>query len=96
MTVNFQDIRDAAAAIAGAVVATPCLPSRTLSEITGAQVFLKFENQQFTASFKERGALTKLLSLAPDQRARGVVAAVCRQSRSGRGLSRAAAGNSAR
>lgn len=75
MTVSLQDIRDAAAAIAGAVVATPCLPSRTLSEITGAQVFLKFENHQFTASFKERGALTKLLSLSPDQRARGVIAA---------------------
>jgi threonine dehydratase len=75
MTVSLQDIRDAAAAIAGAVVATPCLASRTLSEITGAQVYLKFENQQFTASFKERGALTKLLSLAPDQRRRGVIAA---------------------
>jgi threonine dehydratase len=75
MTVSLQDIRDAAAAIAGAVVATPCLPSRTLSEITGAQVYLKFENHQFTASFKERGALTKLLSLAPDQRRRGVIAA---------------------
>jgi threonine dehydratase len=75
MTVSLQDIRDAAAAIAGAVVTTPCLPSRTLSEITGAQVYLKFENHQFTASFKERGALTKLLSLAPDQRRRGVIAA---------------------
>jgi threonine dehydratase len=75
MTVSLQDIRDAAAAIAGAVVATPCLPSRTLSQITGAQVFLKFENHQFTASFKERGALTKLLSLSPDQRTRGVIAA---------------------
>ena len=75
MTVSLQDIRAAAAAIAGAVVATPCLPSRTLSDITGAQVFLKFENHQFTASFKERGALNKLLSLSPDQRARGVIAA---------------------
>ena len=43
---------------------TPCLLSRTLSEITGAQIYLKFENHQFTASFKERGALNKLLSLA--------------------------------
>jgi threonine dehydratase len=75
MTVSLQDIRDAATAIAGAVVPTPCMPSRTLSEITGAQVFLKFENHQFTASFKERGALVKLLSLTPDQRARGVIAA---------------------
>ena len=54
---------------------TPCLHSRTLSEITGAQVYLKFENHQFTASFKERGALNKLLSLTPEQRARGVIAA---------------------
>jgi len=75
MTVSLQDIRDAASAIAGALVPTPCLPSRTLSEVTGAQVFLKFENHQFTASFKERGALVKLLSLTPDQRARGVIAA---------------------
>ncbi len=75
MTVSLQDIRDAAAAIRGAVVQTPCLHSRTLSEITGAQVYLKFENHQFTASFKERGALVKLLSLTPDQRDRGVIAA---------------------
>src|SRR5690349_14265298 len=75
MTVSLQDIRDAASAIAGAVVTTPCLPSRTLSEITGAEVYLKFENHQFTASFKERGALVKLLSLTPDQRRCGVIAA---------------------
>src|SRR4249919_1914287 len=75
MPVSLEDIRAAAAAISSAVVDTPCPPSRTLSEITGAQVFLKFENHQFTASFKERGALVKLLSLPPDQRARGVIAA---------------------
>src|SRR6476659_9083016 len=75
MTVSLQDIRDAASAIAGALVPTPCLPSRTLSEVTGAQVFLKFENHQFTASFKERGAYNKLSSLTPEQRARGVIAA---------------------
>ncbi|HWH48246.1 MAG TPA: threonine ammonia-lyase [Burkholderiales bacterium] len=74
MTVSFQDVRNAAAAISGAVVATPCLHSRTLSGISGAQVFLKFENHQFTASFKERGALAKLLSLSPAQRAAGVIA----------------------
>jgi threonine dehydratase len=74
MTVSFQDVRNAAAAISGAVVATPCLHSRTLSGIAGAQVFLKFENHQFTASFKERGALAKLLSLSPAQRAAGVIA----------------------
>jgi len=75
MAVSLQDIRAAAAAIADSVVDTPCLLSRTLSEITGASVYLKFENHQFTASFKERGALVKLLSLTPAQRARGVIAA---------------------
>ena len=49
--------------------------SKTLSEVIGAQVFLKFENHQFTASFKERGALVKLMSLTRDQRVRGVIAA---------------------
>jgi threonine dehydratase len=61
-------------AIEGEVVRTPCLLSRTLSQITGAQVWLKFENLQFTASFKERGALNKLLTLDADQRKRGVIA----------------------
>ena len=67
-------IRDAAARIAGAVVRTPLLHSRTLSALTGAEVWLKFENLQFTAAFKERGALNKLLSLTPEERARGVIA----------------------
>ena len=71
---SIQDIRSAAARIAGAVVRTPLLPSRTLSALTGAEVFLKFENQQFTASFKERGALNKLLGLSAAQRASGVIA----------------------
>jgi threonine dehydratase len=75
MAVTLQDIRAAAAAIADSVVRTPCLHARTLSAITGAHVYLKFENQQFTASFKERGALNKLLSLTPEQRSRGVIAA---------------------
>jgi len=75
ISVSLEQVRAAAVAIAGAVVDTPCLLSRTLSEITGAQVYLKFENHQFTASFKERGALSKLLSLSSDQRARGVIAA---------------------
>jgi threonine dehydratase len=64
----------AAARIAGAVVRTPCLESRTLSELSGARIFVKFENLQFTASFKERGALNKLLQLSAAERARGVVA----------------------
>ncbi len=72
--VSLAGIRAAAARIAGAVEHTPCLPSRTLSKLTGAEVFLKFENLQFTASFKERGALNKLLSLDAAERKRGVIA----------------------
>jgi threonine dehydratase len=72
--VSAADIRAAAARIAGAVERTPCLPSRTLSRLTGCEVFLKFENLQFTASFKERGALNKLLSLSEAERKRGVIA----------------------
>ena len=74
MTVQLADIRAAASVIAGHVVRTPFLHSRTLSEITGAEIWLKFENHQFTASFKERGALNKLASLTPEQRAKGVIA----------------------
>ena len=74
MTVTIEDVRAAAEAIRGQVVDTPCLHSRTLSEITGAQVYLKFENHQFTASFKERGALNKLLSLDAAAAAKGVIA----------------------
>ena len=67
-------MRAAATRLAGSIEHTPCLPSRTLSQLTGAQVFLKFENLQFTASFKERGALNKLLSLGAEERRRGVIA----------------------
>ena len=74
MTVTLKDIEAAAKVIAGQVVQTPCLHSRTLSEITGAEVYLKFENHQFTASFKERGALNKLASLDRAQAAKGVIA----------------------
>jgi threonine dehydratase len=74
MTITLKDIEAAAQVIQGQVIDTPCLPSRTLSEITGAEVFLKFENHQFTASFKERGALNKLASLTAQQRAKGVIA----------------------
>ena len=68
------DVRVAASRLAGHVVATPCLHSRTLSDLTGAQIHLKFENHQFTASFKERGALNALVGLAAEERARGVIA----------------------
>jgi threonine dehydratase len=72
---DIHDIRAAADRIAGAVVRTPFLKSRTLSETIGAEVWLKFENLQFTAAYKERGALNKLLQLSEDERARGVIAA---------------------
>jgi threonine dehydratase len=72
--VSLADVRAAADRLRGQLAPTPCLASRTLSEISGAEVFLKFENLQFTASFKERGALAKLLSLGPEERARGVLA----------------------
>jgi threonine dehydratase len=71
---TLQTIQAAAERLKEQVLATPCVESRTLSDIVGAQVFLKFENLQFTASFKERGAYNKLAQLGPDERARGVVA----------------------
>ncbi len=70
-----DDVRAAAARIAGAVVRTPTLHSQTLSEITGAQIYLKFENHQFTAAYKERGALNAMLMLSEEDRRRGVIAA---------------------
>jgi threonine dehydratase len=72
---TIEDIRAAAKRIEGAVIRTPMLVSRTLSEIIGAEVWLKFENLQFTAAYKERGALNKLLQLTAEERARGVIAA---------------------
>ena len=71
---TLQDIRDAATRLRGQVANTPFVESRTLSEVTGARVYLKFENLQFTASFKERGACNRLAQLSAEQRARGVVA----------------------
>ena len=71
--VTLADIEAAAKAIAGAVEITPARHSRTLSAIAGADIFLKFENLQFTASFKERGALNRLLSLSENERKRGVI-----------------------
>ncbi len=75
MTITLDDIRAAAARLEGHVERTPCRYSRTLSEITGAEVWVKFENLQFTAAYKERGALNKLLLLSDEERARGVIAA---------------------
>jgi threonine dehydratase len=73
--VTFQDILEAAGRLKGHIERTPIRLSRTLSEITGAEVWLKFENHQFTAAYKERGALNKLLQLADVEKKRGVIAA---------------------
>ena len=73
-TLTITDIRAAAARLRGQVLDTPCLPSRTLGELLGCEVFLKFENHQFTASFKERGALNKIAQLSAQESARGVLA----------------------
>src|SRR2546428_1716071 len=74
MPIAIDDTRAAAKRSAGAVEQTPFVHSRTLSKLTDAEIFLKFENLQFTASFKERGALNKLLSLSDAERKRGVIA----------------------
>ncbi len=71
---EYPDILQAAQRLQGRVLRTPCVASQTLSDITGAQVFLKFENLQFTSSFKERGACNKLSQLTPEESARGVIA----------------------
>ncbi len=73
--VTFEDVLAAHARIAPSIVRTPIMHSRTLSRITGANVWLKFENLQFTAAYKERGALNKLSLLDEEQRQRGVIAA---------------------
>ena len=74
LPVSIEDIRQASAAIHGAVRKSPYANSRTLSQLLGCEIWLKFENFQFTASFKERGALNKLLSLTEEQRCAGVIA----------------------
>ena len=75
MSVTMDDVRAAAERLAGQVERTPMRHSKTLSAITGAEVFVKFENLQFTAAYKERGALNKLLKLTDAERKRGVIAA---------------------
>ena len=74
MTVKLDDIERAATAIRDGVMRTPLIPSRRLSERTGAEISLKLEIFQATGSFKDRGALNKLLSLGEDDRSRGVMA----------------------
>ena len=75
MTLAFDDILAAKDRLQGHIERTPCRRSRTLSEITGADVWVKFENLQFTAAYKERGALNKLLQLTEAEKKRGVIAA---------------------
>ena len=75
LPVSIDDVRAAHARVRDSIVRTPTLISRTLSEMVGAAVYLKFENLQFTAAYKERGALNTLLQLSDDARAKGVIAA---------------------
>ena len=75
LPITLDDIHLAAERVAGHVLDSPFLRSETLSDLTGAEIWLKFENLQFTGSFKQRGALNRLLSLTPAERRRGVVAA---------------------
>ena len=74
VAVTVDDVRRAAKIIEGAVVRTPCDKSRTLGHDLGADIWLKFENLQFTAAYKERGALVRLSALSPAERKRGVIA----------------------
>ncbi|UCH14714.1 MAG: pyridoxal-phosphate dependent enzyme, partial [Bacteroidales bacterium] len=74
MAVTLETIQQAAKNIRGNIETTPLVHSRTLSRLSDAEVYLKFENLQFTASFKERGALNKLLSLSKEQRDTGIIA----------------------
>jgi threonine dehydratase len=72
---TIADVEAAAKVLDGQIERTPLLQSRTLSSITGSEVWIKFENRQFTAAFKERGALNKLSKLTDDEQKRGVIAA---------------------
>lgn len=72
--IGLPEIRQAASRLAGQVLNTPCLASHMLSQLVGCEVFLKFENLQYTASFKERGACNKLVQLSQEEKQRGVIA----------------------
>ena len=71
---KLNDIEQAAQRIEGQLLNTPCVESKILSQLTGAQIYLKFENLQYTASFKERGACNKLAQLTADEQRSGVIA----------------------
>ena len=75
LPVTVDDILAARTRIAGSIVKTPTLISQTLSDMLGCKVYLKFENLQFTAAYKERGALNRLLQLDDASKAKGVIAA---------------------
>ena len=75
LPISLEDVQDAARILDGQIERTPMRLSRTLSAITGATVWIKFENQQFTAAFKERGALNKLARLTDEEKSAGVIAA---------------------
>jgi threonine dehydratase len=72
---TLDHVRAAHDRIRDSIVATPTLHSQTLSKLTGANIYLKFENLQFTAAYKERGALNAILLLSEEQRGKGVIAA---------------------
>jgi threonine dehydratase len=72
--VDYRDVFEATKLISGRVLRTPTLPAPKLSQLTGAHVFVKYENMQVTGAFKDRGALVKLLSLSEAEKARGVIA----------------------
>jgi threonine dehydratase len=73
MTVKLADIEAARRKLAGAILRTPMLPAPKLSGLTGADVYVKYENLQVTNSFKDRGAFVKLAALSDDERRRGVI-----------------------
>src|SRR3954469_4751390 len=73
--ISLADIQAARKTIGDSVFLSPCAYSETFSQLTGNRIFFKLENLQMTGSFKERGAVNKLLSLTPAQRAGGVIAA---------------------
>ena len=74
MTITLADVQAAGRTLAGAVLRTPMLPAPKLSALTGAEVFVKYENMQVTNSFKDRGAYVKLAALSAAERSRGVIA----------------------
>ena len=75
LPITLQDILDARERLRGSIYYSPCPHSQMLSDITGQHIYLKLDNLQMTGAFKERGALNKILTLTPDQAARGVIAA---------------------